>query len=192
MKILVINSGSSSLKYQLFDYEKEMSSPKDYAKESGSRIRILSTKTHPGVLSMGRSFESHSDAVRTMIDTLLDPEAAVIESLEEIAAVGHRIVHGGPYFSKPTEMTEASKDAVRKCYPWSPLHNPANLTGVEVCEKLMPGIPQVGVFDTAFHQTMPSEAYMYGLPYRYYMNTMFAATVSTGLRTRLSRAVRLN
>ncbi|HPY63096.1 MAG TPA: acetate kinase [Bacillota bacterium] len=169
MKILVINSGSSSLKYQLFDYDNKKVIAKGLCERIGIADSNFKHEDASGrVINEGRSFESHSDAVRTMIDTLLDPEAAVIESLEEIAAVGHRIVHGGPYFSKPTEMTQASKDAVRKCYPWSPLHNPANLTGVEVCEKLMPGIPQVGVFDTAFHQTMPSEAYMYGLPYRYY------------------------
>ncbi len=169
MKILVINSGSSSLKYQLFDYENKTV----IAKGLCERIGIPNSNfKHEDVsgrdINEGRTFESHSDAVRTMIDTLLDPEAAIVENLEEIVAVGHRIVHGGPYFSKPTEMTQSSKDAVRKCFPWSPLHNPANLTGVEVCEKLMPGIPQVGVFDTAFHQTMPPRAYMYGLPYRYY------------------------
>lgn len=169
MKILVINSGSSSLKYQLFDYDKKTVIAKGLCERIGiADSNYKHEDTSGRVINERRVFESHSDAVRTMIDTLLDPEAAVIESLEEIAAVGHRIVHGGPYFSKPTVMNQSSKDAVRKCFPWSPLHNPANLTGVEVCETLMPGIPQVGVFDTAFHQTMPSEAYMYGIPYRYY------------------------
>ena len=169
MKILVINLGSSSLKYQLFNYEEKTVIAKGLCERIGIPNSNFKHEDASGRdINEGRSFESHSDAVRTMIDTLLDPEAAILESLEDIAAVGHRIVHGGPYFSKPTVMTQSSKDAVRKCFPWSPLHNPANLTGVEVCEKLMPGIPQVGVFDTAFHQTMPPKAYMYGLPYRYY------------------------
>ncbi|HHW94054.1 MAG TPA: acetate kinase [Clostridiaceae bacterium] len=169
MKILVINSGSSSLKYQMFDYENKTVIAKGLCERIGIANSHFKHENASGyVIDEGRSFKSHSDAVRTMIEALLDPQSPVIESLEEIAAVGHRIVHGGPYFAKPTEMTQESKDAVRKCFPWSPLHNPANLTGVEVCEKLMPGIPQVGVFDTAFHQTMPPKAYMYGLPYRYY------------------------
>lgn len=169
MKILVINSGSSSLKYQMFDYENKTVIAKGLCERIGIANSHFKHENASGyVIDEGRSFKSHSDAVRTMIEALLDPQSPVIESLEEIAAVGHRIVHGGPYFAKPTEMTQESKDAVRKCFPWSPLHNPSNLTGVEVCEKLMPGIPQVGVFDTAFHQTMPPKAYMYGLPYRYY------------------------
>ena len=169
MKILVINSGSSSLKYQLFDYDNKKVIAKGLCERIGIDNPHFKHEDASGhVINEDRRLDSHGDAVRTMIDTLLDPEFPVIGKLDEITAVGHRIVHGGPYFSKPVIMTEESKDSVRKCFPWSPLHNPANLIGVEVCESLMPGIPQVGVFDTAFHHSMPPEAYMYGIPYEYY------------------------
>ena len=115
-----------------------------------------------------RSMKTHEDAVHILLETLLDSKCGVIGSLDEIAAVGHRVVHGGPHFSQPAYVTDETKEAIRKSSGWCPLHNQANLTGIEVLEKLMPAVPQVAVFDTAFHQTMPPEAYMYGIPYEYY------------------------
>ncbi len=102
------------------------------------------------------------------MDALVDPEHGVIKSVDEIGAVGHRVVHGGEYFANSVLITEEVKDALRKCIDLAPLHNPANIIGIEACEKLMPGVPQIGVFDTAFHQTMPEKAYLYALPYKYY------------------------
>ena len=110
----------------------------------------------------------HATAVQAVMDALVDPEHGVIKSVDEIGAVGHRVVHGGEYFANSVLITEEVKDALRKCVDLAPLHNPANIIGIEACEKLMPGVPQVGVFDTAFHQTMPEKAYLYALPYKYY------------------------
>ncbi|MGI6157986.1 MAG: acetate/propionate family kinase [Saccharofermentanales bacterium] len=169
MNILVINSGSSSLKYQLIRYEDQKVLAKGLCERIGIEGARIKHKDGNGYAYEAEvKMATHADAVNLMLERLLDPEHPVIHSLEEIAAVGHRVVHGGPYFSKPVVMDEAAKEGIRKCFAWSPLHNPAHLLGIEVCEKAMPGIPQVSVFDTAFHQTMPPKAYMYGIPYEYY------------------------
>ena len=169
MLILVINSGSSSLKYQLIDCEDRSVHAKGMCERIGIDDPIFKHEDANGYkIKEPREMKTHGDAVRIMLETLLDPEHPVIGSLDEIAAVGHRVVHGGPYFSESVLITDEQKEAIRMCYEWCPLHNRANLAGIEVCEEAMPGIPQVGVFDTAFHQTMPPEAYMYGIPYNYY------------------------
>ena len=169
MLILVINSGSSSLKFQVIDSQEK----KVIAKGLCERIGIADSQfRYEGgkgcTIRKPHPMKTHADAVHILIETLLDPECGVIRSLSEIAAVGHRVVHGGPHFSQPALVTEETKAAIRQCSGWCPLHNQANLLGIEVLEKAMPATPQVAVFDTAFHQTMPPEAYMYGIPYSYY------------------------
>lgn len=170
MKILVINSGSSSLKYQLIDYSDKSVLAKGLCERIGIEGPLFSHEDAKGyrIKKQERPMPSHKEAVRYMLEALLDKDHPVIHSLDEIAAIGHRVLHGGPFFSAPVKVSDEVKDAIRTCFTWGPLHNPANLTGIEVCEEMMPAIPQVCVFDTAFHQTMPPEAYMYGLPYRYY------------------------
>lgn len=168
MKILVVNSGSSSMKYQLI----ESDTGEVLAKGLADRIGLAaSTFTHHLTGSKKRKWdfkmENHNVAVAQMIECLVGEDGPV-DSLEEIAAVGHRVVHGGEEFSASVLVNDEVKASIVKSSVWSPLHNPANLSGIEVCEELMPGIPQVAVFDTAFHQTMPDEAYMYGLPYDAY------------------------
>jgi acetate kinase len=169
MLILVINSGSSSLKFQLIDSDKRKVLAKGLCERIGIEESFFKYENGKGkTLREPRPMDSHADAVHILLETLLDPETGVIQSLNEIAAVGHRVVHGGLHFSQPAVVTEETKAAVRKCSGWCPLHNQANLMGIEVMEKAMPGIPQVAIFDTAFHQTMPAEAYMYGIPYEYF------------------------
>lgn len=169
MKILVINAGSSSLKYQLMDPD----SGEVFAKGLCERIGIDGRLTHkiPAV-DAKHEFEvampTHAEAIQAVIDALLSKEHGVISSMSEIDAVGHRVVHGGEQFSASVKITPEVMEAVRACIPLAPLHNPANITGIEACEKVMPGVPMVAVFDTAFHQTMPEKAYMYALPYEYY------------------------
>ena len=171
MKILVINAGSSSLKYQLID----MDTKKVLAKGLCDRIGIEGSKLEykkdgadkivtPAVM------KDHSDAIGMVLDALVNPETGVIASMDEIGAVGHRVVHGGENFSKSVVITPEVKEAIAACSELAPLHNPANIIGIEACEKAMPNVPNVAVFDTAFHQTMPPKAYMYALPYEYYEN----------------------
>lgn len=169
MKILVINAGSSSLKYQLID----MDSKKVMAKGLCERIgidgsRLNHTPAGGEKVVIESPMPSHADAIRMVIDALVNKEYGVIASMSEIGAVGHRVVHGGERFSGSVVIDEEVKQGVRDCIELAPLHNPANLIGIEACEKVMPGVKQVGVFDTAFHQTMPKEAYLYGIPYEYY------------------------
>ncbi|MDD2427811.1 MAG: acetate kinase [Eubacteriales bacterium] len=170
MNILVINSGSSSLKYQLLDFENKIVMAKGVCERIGIGGSLFSHSNSNGYKIKKENFEmnDHRDAAKRMVDALLDPKQPIIASLKEIHGIGHRVVHGGPIFSEPAIVTEEVKESIRKTYAWGPLHNPANMMGIEACEKLMPGVPQVCVFDTAFHQTLPEEAYMYGLPYRYY------------------------
>lgn len=169
MKILVINCGSSSLKFQLIDAETEELTAGGLCERIGisnSRITFRTgdgRKTEREVL-----MADHKEAIRLVLDMLTDEETGVIGDLGRIGAVGHRIVHGGETFARATVITPAVKEAIQACSDLAPLHNPANLTGVEACEALMPGVPMVAVFDTAFHQTMPEEAYLYAIPYRYY------------------------
>lgn len=169
MKILVINCGSSSLKYQLFD----MTSGDVLAKGLCERIGIEGSNlkhspTGKDSVTFNEPMPDHTVAVKMVMDALLSPECGVITSVSEIDGVGHRVVHGSKYFSESCIVTKEVKNAIARCSDLSPLHNPANLIGINACENLMPGTPQVAVFDTAFHQTMPAKAYMYALPYEYY------------------------
>lgn len=170
MKILVINAGSSSLKYQLID----MDTTKVMAKGLCERIGIDgSNLQHKNLMAdksvkIEKPMKDHADAIQMVIDALVDAELGVIASMDEIGAVGHRVVHGGEYFSDSVVIDASVKKALEMCTPLAPLHNPPNIIGIEACEKIMPNVKQVGVFDTAFHQTMPAEAYMYALPYEYY------------------------
>ncbi len=169
MKILVINAGSSSLKYQLIDMEEK----KVLAKGLCERITLEGSKlnhTPAGgeKVVIESPMPTHAEAIKLVIDALVDKNHGVIESMNEIGAVGHRVVHGGESFSGSVVIDDEVKKALNDCVELAPLHNPANIIGIEACEKVMPGVPQVGVFDTAFHQTMPEEAYLYGIPYEYY------------------------
>lgn len=169
MKILIINSGSSSLKYQVINYESREVLCVGLCERIGIKDPSMTHKLSDGKSSKeDKDFKTHRDAVFAMVEKLTSEEYGVIKELNEISAVGHRVLHGGEEFTAPALVTDEVKQAIRKCFAWGPLHNPANLTGIEVCEEIMPGIPQVAIFDTAFHQTMPAEAFIYALPYRYY------------------------
>ena len=167
MKILVVNAGSSSLKYQLIDMDGE----KELAKGLVERIGIEGSKLKHSAgdkkTEIVEEIPDHEAAAQLMLKILQDPEYGVIKSTDEIGAVGHRVLHGGNAFTASVIVNDAAKQAIRDCFPLGPLHNPANLMGIEACEKVMKGTPQVAVFDTAFHQTMPPKAYMYGVPKMY-------------------------
>ena len=168
MKVLVINCGSSSLKFQLIDSETEQV----LAKGLCERIGIDGRLTYSPAGGEKHVFEdplpNHTVAVGSVLEKLTDAKIGVIGSLKEIGAVGHRIVHGGEKFAHSTLLTEEAVAAVEECCELAPLHNPANIIGIRACQELMPGVPMVGVFDTAFHQTMPPKAFLYSLPYEYY------------------------
>ncbi len=169
MNVLVINAGSSSLKYQLID----MTNEKLLVKGMCDRIGIEGGNFKyqvPGKedYKVNQPIANHAEAIELVIKTLTDPKIGVIKSMSEIEAVGHRVLHGGEKFSGSVLVNEDVKAAIRECFELGPLHNPANLTGIESCEKVMPGVPQIAVFDTGFHQTMPDFAYIYALPYEYY------------------------
>ena len=170
MKVLVINAGSSSLKYQLLD----TASGEVMAKGLCERIGIDGVLTHTGNKSDEKfkfdiAMPTHKEAIQSVINVLLDPEKGVISSMSEIDAVGHRVVHGGEFFSDSVIITEKVLKAIEDCVPLAPLHNPPNLIGIQACREVMgPDVPMVAVFDTAFHQTMPQSHYMYAIPYEYY------------------------
>lgn len=168
MKILVINCGSSSLKYQLIDSETEQV----MAKGICERIKLDGVLTHQTAgkekIKVEVPMPDHSAAVKLVLDKLTDSEVGAISSLKEIHAIGHRVVHGGEKFASSALINDEVLAEIEACNDLAPLHNPANLIGIRACEQLMPGVPQVAVFDTAFHQTMPSCAYIYGIPYEYY------------------------
>ena len=169
MKILVINCGSSSLKYQLIDMTDESVLAKGLCERIGIDGSVLThTPAGKDKVRIETPMPNHTVAVQLVIDALTNAEHGVIKSLDEIGAVGHRLVHGGEKFASSVVITDEVKKAVEECNDLAPLHNPANLIGVAACEKLMPGTPMVAVFDTAFHQTMPAKAYLYGLPIEYY------------------------
>ncbi len=169
MKILVINAGSSSLKYQLIDMDEKKVLAKGLCERIGiDGSRLNHTPAGCDKVVIESAMPSHADAIKLVIDALVDKNHGVIDSMAEIGAVGHRVVHGGESFSGSVVIDEEVKKALRDCIELAPLHNPANIIGIEACEKVMPGVKQVGVFDTAFHQTMPEEAYLYGIPYEYY------------------------
>ena len=168
MNILVLNCGSSSLKYQLINSETEGVLAKGLCERIGIDGKLKHEPAGKDKYESTDALPNHTVAVQAVIDALLDPDHGVIKFANEIGAVGHRVVHGGEYFAESVVITEEVKAAIEKCCDLAPLHNPANLIGIEACEKLMPGVPQVAVFDTAFHQTMPERAYLYAIPYKYY------------------------
>jgi acetate kinase len=168
LKILVINAGSSSLKYQLMDPD----SGEVFAKGQCERIGLDGKLTHrvPGKDNYAEeiAMPTHSEAIEAVLKILVDPQLGVISSTDEIDAVGHRVLHGGMEFTESCIIDDACIAAIERCIPLGPLHNPANLMGIRACQNVMPDKPQVAVFDTAFHMTMPPKAYMYALPYEYY------------------------
>jgi acetate kinase len=168
LKILVINAGSSSLKYQLFNTENADVLAKGVCERIGIDGKIKHTTGDGRVFAADKSMKTHSDAIREVTQLLTAGDCSVISSMGEIDAVGHRVLHAGSEFSGSMLVTDSVIDAIRRCIPLGPLHNPANLTGILACEKEMGDIPQVAVFDTAFHQTMPEKAYLYAIPYEYY------------------------
>ncbi|MBR6542747.1 MAG: acetate kinase [Anaerotignum sp.] len=169
MKVLVLNCGSSSLKYQLIDMETENVMAKGLCERIGIEgSRLKHQPEGKDAVIFDDYQESHAVSVKMVLDALTHPEYGVVKSMNEINAVGHRVVHGGEYFAGSVIITDEVKEALEKCCDLAPLHNPANLIGIAACEEIMPGVPQVGVFDTAFHQTMPERAYLYALPYEYY------------------------
>ena len=168
MNVLVINCGSSSLKFQLINAESEEVLAKGICERIGIDGKLTYQPEGGEKEKSDKPMPTHTEAIQFVIEALTNPETGVVKSLDEIGAVGHRMVHGGEKFSSSVVITDEVKKAVAECNDLAPLHNPANLIGVEACQKLMPNTPMVGVFDTAFHQTMPEKAYMYGLPYEYY------------------------
>ena len=168
MKVLVINCGSSSLKYQLIDSDTEEALAVGLCERIGIDGRLNHTPAGKEKVVIEKDMPNHEVAVQMVLDELTDADYGVIKDLSEIDAVGHRVVHGGEKFTSSVVIDEEVIAGVEECNPLAPLHNPANLIGVRACQNLMPGVPNVAVFDTAFHQTMQPEAYMYGLPYEYY------------------------
>ena len=169
MKILVVNCGSSSLKYQLIDMENESVLAKGLCERIGIEGSALTHKpTGKDKYVVETAMPDHSVAVKLVLDALMDSEHGVIENADEITAIGHRVLHAGTVYSDATLVTEDVKKVVRDCFDLGPLHNPANLIGIEACEEAMPGKPNVAVFDTAFGMNMPQKAAMYGIPYEYY------------------------
>lgn len=169
MNILVINCGSSSLKFQLIDSESEKCIAKGLCERIGIEGSMITYAPAGGEKEKTVTpMPDHTEAIRLVLEALTNPKTGVVKSLEEIGAVGHRVVHGGEKFAESVVIDEEVMKTIEECNDLAPLHNPANLIGINACRKLMPGTPMVGVFDTAFHQTMPEEAYMYGLPYEYY------------------------
>ena len=168
MNVLVINCGSSSLKFQLINSESEAVLAKGLCERIGIDGRLTYQPAGGEKNVSEKAMPTHTEAIQFVIDALTDADTGVVKSLDEIGAVGHRVVHGGEKFASSVVITDEVKAAIEECNDLAPLHNPANLIGIEACESLMPGTPQVVVFDTAFHQTMPEKAYMYGLPYEYY------------------------
>ena len=168
MNVLVINCGSSSLKFQLINSESEKVLAKGLCERIGIDGRLTYQPEGGEKAVSDKAMPTHTEAIQFVIDALTDAETGVVKSLDEIGAVGHRVVHGGEKFASSVVITDEVKAAIEECNDLAPLHNPANLIGINACEKLMPGTPMVAVFDTAFHQTMPEKAYMYGLPYEYY------------------------
>ena len=169
MNILVINCGSSSLKYQLINSDTEAVLAKGLCERIGIEGSQITYQPAGGEKEVTVSpMPTHTQAIQMVLDALTNKKSGVIASLAEVGAVGHRVVHGGEKFTSSTVITDEAMKAIEECNDLAPLHNPANLIGIRVCAELMPGVPQVGVFDTAFHQTMPAKAYLYGLPLDFY------------------------
>ena len=170
MKILVLNCGSSSLKYQLIDMENEAVLCIGLVERIGIEGSILTQKKDgvEGKYVKEQPMKDHQDAIKLVLEGVLDSTYGGVKDMAEIDAVGHRVVHGGEKFASSVIITEEVEEAMRKCSELAPLHNPANLMGIDAIKAVLPGVPNVGVFDTAFHQTMPASSYLYGLPYRLY------------------------
>ncbi len=168
MNVLVINCGSSSLKYQVIDSETEEVLAKGLCERIGLDGRLVYQKAGCEKEITDADMPTHKQAIQMVLDALVNPKTGALGSLSEIGAVGHRIVHGGERFAASTILDDEVLKAVEECNDLAPLHNPANLIGIRACKDLMPNVPMVGVFDTAFHQTMPEEAYLYGIDYDYY------------------------
>ena len=171
MNILVINAGSSSLKYQLLDPENGVLLAKGLCERIGIDGKFTYKAEGKNTLdAVDVAMPTHSEAIQAVLNALTDKENGVVSSMAEIDAVGHRVVHGGEKFASSVVITDEVMAAIEECNPLAPLHNPANIIGIRACQSLMPATPMVAVFDTAFHQTMPPAAYMYALPYAYYEN----------------------
>ncbi len=168
MKVLVVNCGSSSLKYQLIDSETEQALAVGLCERIGIDGRLKHTPAGGEKVVLEDALPNHEVAIKNVLAALTNPTYGVIKDLSEIGAVGHRVVHGGEKFTKSVLIDDAVIAGIKECCDLAPLHNPANLIGIDACMKLMPGVPEVAVFDTAFHQTMPKEAYLYAVPYEYY------------------------
>ena len=169
MNILVINAGSSSLKYQLLNPETQQVLAKGLCERIGIDGKFTyKPEGKQAIKEADVAMPTHSEAIQAVLNALVDPENGVIGSMKELDAVGHRVVHGGEKFAKSVLITDEVMAAIEECNPLAPLHNPANIIGIKACQALMPGTPMVAVFDTAFHQTMPPVAYTYALPYEYY------------------------
>jgi len=171
MNVLVINAGSSSLKYQLLNPETGDLLAKGLCERIGIDGKFTYKPQLPGKEKLDAvdvAMPTHSEAIQAVLDALVDAKNGVVASMKEIDAVGHRVVHGGEKFAKSVVITDEVMAAIEECNPLAPLHNPANIIGIKACQALMPGVPMVAVFDTAFHQTMPPVAYTYALPYEYY------------------------
>ena len=168
MKILVLNSGSSSLKYQVIDMETEETLASGYYERIGSDQAFLTHKVNGEKIKLENPAKDHSEALKFVMSQFTNSEYGILNSLDEIGAIGHRIVHGGEKFNSSVLINDEVLNAVEECVPLAPLHNPAGILGVKACQKEMPGKPNVAVFDTAFHQTLPKERYIYPIPYEYY------------------------
>ena len=168
MKVLVLNCGSSSLKYQLINMETEDVLASGKYERIGEDEAFITHKVNGQKIEIKHPAKTHEEAVDFTLKQLINPEYKVIDSLDEISAIGHRLVHGGEKINKSVVITDEVVDVLKECIDLAPLHNPAGIIGIEACKKVMPGKPMVGVFDTAFHQTMPKERYIYPIPYEYY------------------------
>ena len=170
MKILVLNCGSSSLKYQLIDMSNEEVLCVGLVERIGIEGSILKQEKDgvEGKLIVEQPMKNHQDAIKSVLDAVVDPQYGGVKDIKEVEAVGHRVVHGGEKFAGSVLITDEVKAALEECIELAPLHNPANIMGIEACEAILPGVPMVGVFDTAFHQTMPKSSYLYGLPHELY------------------------
>ena len=170
MKILVLNCGSSSLKYQLIDMENEAVLCIGLVERIGIEGSVLKQEKDgvEGKLIVEQPMKNHQDAIKLVLDAVVDPQYGGVKDIKEVEAVGHRVVHGGEKFAGSVLITDEVKAALEECIELAPLHNPANIMGIEACEAILPGVPMVGVFDTAFHQTMPKSSYLYGLPHELY------------------------
>ena len=170
MKILVLNCGSSSLKYQLIDMSNEEVLCVGLVERIGIEGSVLKQEKDgvEGKLIVEQPMKNHQDAIKLVLDAVVDPQYGGVKDIKEVEAVGHRVVHGGEKFAGSVLITDEVKAALEECIELAPLHNPANIMGIEACEAILPGVPMVAVFDTAFHQTMPKKSYLYGLPHELY------------------------